>query len=267
MIPLFTEVDGNFPNHHPDPVDYQNLVDLQRAVVAHKAECGFAFDGDADRIGVVNKDGEIIVTDRILMLFAEAVLSKYTEKKSIVFDVKCSDYLFHHIKACGGEPVIWTTGHSRIKKKMREVAAPMAAEMSAHIFFQDEWIGCDDGMLAGARLLYLAQQSGLSFSSLIEQYQVGCLSPEIRLPTSDETKHLVIEQVRKMLNDPQITNICEVDGLRLSFQNGWGLVRASLTEPSITMRFEGSTQETLSEIQDKMTSWVNTALNQVGKTK
>ena len=150
---------------------------------------------------------------------------------------------------------------------MRQVAAPMAAEMSAHIFFQDEWIGCDDGMLAGARLLYLAQQSGLSFSSLIEQYQVGCLSPEIRLPTSDETKHLVIEQVRKMLNDPQITNICEVDGLRLSFQNGWGLVRASLTEPSITMRFEGSTQETLSEIQDKMTSWVNTALNQVGKTK
>ncbi len=256
VIPLFCEVDGNFPNHHPDPIDPSNMQDLRAAVITHKAALGVGFDGDADRIGIVDGSGEIILTDRILMFLAENVLKNYPKGTPIVFDIKCSDHLAAHIKKHGGTPEIWTTGHSRIKMRMRDLNAPMAGEMSAHIFFQDEWIGCDDGMLTGARILKLCEQKNKSFTDIIQSYQVGICSPEIRTPVSDVDKHRVIKHLIASINDPEIINVSTLDGLRISFANGWGLIRASLTEPSLTMRFEGKTEQDLEQIKNKMQDWL-----------
>jgi phosphomannomutase/phosphoglucomutase len=266
VISLYETPDGNFPNHHPDPIDTRNLKDLQKAVLANNAECGFAFDGDADRIGIVNRSGDIIVTDRTLMLLADDILSRSPKNTPMVFDVKCSDKLFKHIEEKGGTPHIWTTGHSRIKKKMQEFNAPLAGEMSAHIFFKDNWIGCDDGVLAGARILDICEKKGLSFSTLIEQYQVGHISPEIRQTIPfEEKKHDVINHLITYAKTIPNIKISTVDGLRVSFSHGWGLIRASLTEPGLTLRFEGDTQRDLEDIQTQMTAWLDHVLEQFSK--
>lgn len=266
VISMYDTPDGNFPNHHPDPIDTKNLKDLQQAVLTHGAECGFAFDGDADRIGIVNCAGEIIVTDRTLMLLADEILTRYPKNTPMVFDVKCSDRLFNHIHQQGGAPYIWTTGHSRIKKKMQELAAPLAGEMSAHIFFQDDWIGCDDGVLAGARILHVCEKKQQPFSVLINQYQIGHISPEIRLniPYEEEKHNVIAALIAHAKTIPNI-KISTVDGLRVSFSNGWGLIRASLTEPGLTLRFEGNTQKDLEDIQSLMTSWLNDVLDKFSK--
>ena len=268
VISLYESPDGNFPNHHPDPIDIRNLKDLQKAVVQHNAECGFAFDGDADRIGIVNRSGDIIVTDRTLMLLADDVLERSPKNTPMVFDVKCSDALFKHVQKKGGTPHIWTTGHSRIKKKMQELGAPMAGEMSAHIFFKDNWIGCDDGILAGARILDICQKKNLPFSELIEQYQVGHISPEIRqtIPFEKE-KHAIIENLIIHAHTIPHIKISTIDGLRVSFDHGWGLIRASLTEPGLTLRFEGNTASDLKNIQAQMTFWLHQVLEQYSKSQ
>ena len=267
VISLYETPDGNFPNHHPDPIDIRNLKDLQKAVLTHNAECGFAFDGDADRIGIVNRSGDIIVTDRTLMLLADDVLNRSPKNTPMVFDVKCSDKLFQHIEKKGGIPHIWTTGHSRIKKKMQEFNAPLAGEMSAHIFFKDNWIGCDDGVLSGARILDICQKKGLPFSELIEQYQVGHISPEIRetIPF-EEKKHEVIESLIAYAKTIPNIKISTIDGLRVSFTHGWGLIRASLTEPGLTLRFEGDTKDDLQDIQTQMTAWLHHILKKFSQS-
>jgi phosphomannomutase/phosphoglucomutase len=249
VIELFCEVDGAFPNHHPDPSKPENLKDLIAELARTDAEIGLAFDGDGDRLGVVTKSGKIIFPDRQLMLFAAEVLSR-NPGAEVIFDVKSTRNLFTWIRAHGGKPLLWKTGHSLIKSKLKETGAPLAGEMSGHIFFKDRWYGFDDGLYAGARLLEIVSRVA-DASALLESLPDSISTPELNVPLDREGEnHALIAKLQKTARFEGATEINTIDGLRVEYPDGFGLMRASNTTPVIVLRFEADTVEALARIQD-----------------
>ena len=248
VIPLYCEVDGNFPNHHPDPGKPENLVDLIAKVKSEKADIGLAFDGDGDRVGVVTNTGAIVYPDRLLMLFAKDVVSR-NPGADIIFDVKCTRRLTPLISGYGGRPVMWKTGHSLIKKKMKETGALLAGEMSGHIFFKERWFGFDDGIYAAARLLEILSQDRRDADHVFSAFPNDISTPEINIEVTEQSKFSIIERLQRdgVWGEGNITNL---DGVRVDYPKGWGLVRASNTTPVLVLRFEADTQEELERIQD-----------------
>jgi phosphomannomutase/phosphoglucomutase len=251
---LFCESDGTFPNHHPDPTVPENLQDLISAVRSGKADLGIAFDGDADRIGVVDGAGTIIWGDHILILYARDVLTRTGKGQPIIFDVKCSQALPDAIRDAGGEPVMWRTGHSLIKEKMKETGAPIAGEMSGHMFFTEGFYGHDDAMYGAARLLRIIADSGHSLTELLDDVPKFVSTPEIRVDCPEEIKFEIVERAVEYFRARY--DVIDVDGVRVQFGDGWGLIRASNTQPVLVLRFEALTPERLAEIRGTMESWL-----------
>jgi phosphomannomutase / phosphoglucomutase len=248
VIPLFCEVDGNFPNHHPDPGKPENLVDLIAKVKETNADLGLAFDGDGDRVGVVSNTGTMVFPDRLLMLFAQDVLER-NPNAEIIFDVKCTRRLTPLIKEYGGRPLMWKTGHSLIKKKMKATGALLAGEMSGHIFFKERWFGFDDGIYSAARLLEILSKQQQTAEELFETFPNDISTPEINIDVTDESKFSIIEA----LHDAQwgeAAELTSIDGVRVDYPQGWGLVRASNTTPVLVLRFEADTEAELQRIKD-----------------
>ncbi|MDH5832746.1 phosphomannomutase/phosphoglucomutase [Luteimonas kalidii] len=246
VIPLFCEIDGTFPNHHPDPSEPHNLVDLIGTVKRFDADLGIAFDGDGDRLGVVTKDGENIYPDRLLMLFAADVLDR-NPGAVIVYDVKCTGRLPGHILRHGGSPLMWKTGHSLIKAKMRETEAELAGEMSGHFFFQERWYGFDDGIYAAARLLEILALDPGDPSEALNALPGGVSTPEIKVEVADGNPHAFVERFQQQARF-EGARASTIDGLRVDWNDGWGLVRASNTTPVLVLRFDADTQEALDRI-------------------
>lgn len=247
---LFSEVDGNFPNHHPDPSKPENLKDLITALQSGDAELGLAFDGDGDRLGIVTRDGQNIYPDRQMMLFARDVLSR-VPGGAIVFDVKCSQRLAPEIEAAGGVPMMYKTGHSLIKAKMKEVNSPLGGEMSGHIFFKERWFGFDDGTYAGARLLEILSavpDAGVLLNGLPTSFS----TPELNVACQEGEQHTAVEALIKSASFPAPAKISTIDGVRVDWPDGFGLIRASNTTPVLVLRFEGRTPEALARIQADM---------------
>ena len=248
VIELFCEVDGNFPNHHPDPSKPENLKELISELSRTDAEVGLAFDGDGDRLGVVTKSGKIIYPDRQLMFFAADVLLR-NPGAEIIFDVKCTRNLFPWIRQHGGKPLLWKTGHSLIKSKLKETGAPLAGEMSGHVFFKDRWYGFDDGMYAGARMLELLSRSD-NPSKVLESLPDSISTPEINVALEREgDNHKLIAALQKSAKFEGATDVNTIDGLRVEYPDGFGLMRASNTTPVIVLRFEADTDAALARIQ------------------
>ena len=256
VIELFSEVDGNFPNHHPDPSKLDNLKDLLHALKNSDAEIGLAFDGDGDRLGIVTKDGNIIFPDRQMALFAQDVLSR-VPGGTIVFDVKCSQRLGPAIKEAGGEPLMFKTGHSLIKAKMKEINSPLGGEMSGHIFFKERWFGFDDGTYAGCRLLEIVSKSA-DASVVLNALPTSFSTPELNVSCSEGEPHRVSAALLELVATGNLPSpafspeVCAIDGLRIDWIDGFGLIRASNTTPVLVLRFEGHTQEALSRIEKDM---------------
>lgn len=248
VIPLFCEVDGNFPNHHPDPGKPENLVDLIAKVKSEQADLGLAFDGDGDRVGVVTNTGTIVYPDRLLMLFAKDVVSR-NPGADIIFDVKCTRRLTPLISGYGGRPVMWKTGHSLIKKKMRETGALLAGEMSGHIFFKERWFGFDDGIYAAARLLEILSQDKRDSEHVFSAFPNDIATPELNIQVTEQSKFGIIEHLQRdgVWGEGNITSL---DGVRVDYPKGWGLVRASNTTPMLVLRFEAETEQELDRIKD-----------------
>jgi len=246
---LFCDVDGSFPNHHPDPSRPENLADLIRTLRAGNAEIGLAFDGDGDRLGVVTKDGEIIFPDRQLMLFAADVLSR-NPGAQIIYDVKSTRLLAPWIEHHGGRPLIWKTGHSLIKAKLRETGAPLAGEMSGHTFFQERWYGFDDAMYAGARLLEILSRSADAGAAL-KQLPNAPSTPELNWKLAEGEPHALVARLQASRPFPRAKSILAIDGVRAEYADGFGLARASNTTPVIVLRFEGDTVAALARIQQE----------------
>lgn len=247
VIELHTELDGSFPNHEPDPTQPRNLVDLIAAVKAHKADVGLGFDGDGDRLGVVTNQGEVIYADRLLMLLAQDVLSRHPGT-TIVYDVKCSHLLKKVILAAGGKPLMGKTGHSLIKALMRAENALLAGEMSGHIFFKENWYGFDDGLYTAARLLNLLSHVPdveAVFAALPRCYS----TPELIVPMAEESKALFMQALIARFKEEPTGVVSLLDGIRIDFDDAWGLVRPSNTTPSLVLRFEGVSAESLAQIQ------------------
>jgi phosphomannomutase/phosphoglucomutase len=244
---LFCEVDGNFPNHHPDPAHLENLQDLIQALKTSDAELGLAFDGDGDRLGVVTKDGQVIFPDRQLMLFAKDVLTRHAGEK-ILYDVKCTRHLAKWVTENGGEALMWKTGHSLVKAKMRETGAPLGGEMSGHIFFKDRWYGFDDGMYAGARLLELMSRE-TDPSAVLNALPQSTSTPELQLQLNEGENFALIEKLQKEATFPGSDQVITIDGLRVEYPDGFGLARSSNTTPVVVMRFEAENDAALARIQ------------------
>ena len=250
VIELFSEVDGNFPNHHPDPSKPENLRDLINALKTTGAELGLAFDGDGDRLGIVTKDGQNIYPDRQMMLFARDVLSR-VPGGTIVFDVKCSQRLAPEIEAADGVPLMYKTGHSLIKAKMKEVNSPLGGEMSGHIFFKERWYGFDDGTYAGARLLEIVSRS-LDASAVLNALPTSFSTPELNVPCKEGEPHSVVDALIKTVNFSAPAVVSNIDGVRVDWPDGFGLIRASNTTPVLVLRFEGHTEAALHRIEADM---------------
>ncbi len=248
VIPLFCEVDGTFPNHHPDPGKPENLVDLIARVKAENADLGLAFDGDGDRVGVVTNTGNIVYPDRLLMLFAKDVVSR-NPGADIIFDVKCTRRLTPLISGYGGRPVMWKTGHSLIKKKMKETGALLAGEMSGHIFFKERWYGFDDGIYSAARLLEILSLDKRNAEQVFSAFPSDISTPEINIQVTEQSKFPLIERLQREGQWGE-ANLTSIDGVRVDYPKGWGLIRASNTTPVLVLRFEADTQEELERIQD-----------------
>jgi phosphomannomutase/phosphoglucomutase len=251
---LFTESDGTFPNHHPDPTVPENLRDLVAAVKREGAEIGLAFDGDADRIGMVDGDGRIVWGDHILILYARDVLARTGRGQPIIFDVKCSQALPDEIEKAGGVPVMWKTGHSLIKDRMKETAAPLAGEMSGHMFFREGFYGHDDALYGAARLLRIVADSGRTVRELLADVPEFVSTPEIRVDCPDTIKFDLVG--RAVAHFRSRHDVIDVDGVRVLFGDGWGLIRASNTQPIIVTRFEARSERRLAEIRDVMEGWL-----------
>jgi len=243
---LYEEMDGRFPNHHPDPTVPENLCDLITQVRQKKADVGIAFDGDADRIGVVTDQGEILWGDELLLLFSRFIL-KETPGAAIIGEVKCSQRLYDDIAAHGGRPIMWKAGHSLIKGKMKEEKAVLAGEMSGHIFFADRYFGYDDAIYAAARLLEILSVTGQKLSDILADVPRTVTTPEIRIDCPDEIKFDVVRDVTEIFRRDY--RIIDTDGVRILFPDGWGLIRASNTQPVLVLRFESSTKQTLASIR------------------
>ena len=251
---LFGESDGTFPNHHPDPTVPANLRDLLESVEQRKAELGIAFDGDADRIGVVDEDGSIIWGDQLLIIYARDVLERTGKGQPIIFDVKCSQALPEEVEKAGGKPLMWKTGHSLIEEKMHETHAPIAGEMSGHMFFAEGWYGFDDAMYGAARLLRIVADSGKSVKQMMANVPKFISTPEIRVDCPDDVKFGIVSKATEHFSATH--KVIDVDGVRVLFGDGWGLIRASNTQPVLVMRFEARTEEDLSAIRTEMEGWL-----------
>ena len=251
---LFTESDGTFPNHHPDPTVPENLADCIEAVRETGAELGVAFDGDGDRIGTVDSAGRIIWGDHLLILYARDVLARTGKGQSIIFDVKCSQALSDGITAAGGVPVMWKTGHSLIKDKMKETHAPIAGEMSGHMFFEEGFYGHDDALYAAARLLRILADAGQTIDGLLADVPAFVSTPEIRVDTDDAIKFDIVADA--IAHFRARYDVIDVDGVRVLFGDGWGLIRASNTQPVLVMRFEARTEARLREIRTIFETWL-----------
>jgi phosphomannomutase len=244
---LYSEVDGDFPNHHPDPSKPENLADLIRTVQTTDAEIGLAFDGDGDRLGVVTKDGQIIYPDRQLMLFAQDIL-KRVKGGTIIYDVKCTQRLAPLVKAAGGKPLMWKTGHSLVKAKLKETGAPIAGEMSGHIFFAERWYGFDDATYTAARLLEILSRSK-DPSAVLNALPTSFNTPELNVPCKEGEPREVVSKLLETAKFPGAKEIITIDGLRAEYEDGFGLIRSSNTTPVLVLRFEGHTQEALHRIE------------------
>jgi phosphomannomutase / phosphoglucomutase len=247
VTPLYCDIDGSFPHHHPDPSDAQNLVDLTRMVARLDADLGLAFDGDGDRLGVVTRDGQNIYPDRLLMLFAADVLER-NPGAVIVYDVKCTGRLPGQILRHGGSPLMWKTGHSLIKAKMRETEAELAGEMSGHFFFKERWYGFDDGIYAAARLLEILAARSEPPAEVLAALPDGVSTPEIKVDAPGGDPHAFVERFRAKAKF-EGARLSTIDGLRVDWPDGWGLVRASNTTPILVLRFDGDDAAALRRIQ------------------
>lgn len=249
VIPLYCDVDGEFPNHHPDPSVPENLEDLILTVKQMNADLGVAFDGDGDRLGVVTANGEIIYADRLLMMFAQDVLSR-NPGETIIYDVKCSSHLSNVILANAGSPLMWKTGHSFIKRKMQEINAPMGGEMSGHFFFKERWYGFDDGIYSAARLLEILSNDGRVAQTIFDELPKSVSTPELKITMKEGETFPFLDKfvANASLTDAQVTTI---DGLRADYSDGWGLIRCSNTTPVLVLRFEADNESALKRIQDE----------------
>lgn len=254
---LFSEVDGDFPNHHPDPSKPENLKDLMAALATGDAELGLAFDGDGDRLGIVTKDGQNIFPDRQMQLFAQDVLSR-VPGGTIVYDVKCSQRLAPAIEAAGGKPMIFKTGHSLIKAKMKEIDSPLGGEMSGHIFFKERWFGFDDGTYAGCRLLEILSKSP-NASDVLNALPTSFSTPELNVACAEGEPHAVVDKLVKSASFAAPAKVSTIDGLRVDWPDGFGLIRASNTTPVLVLRFEGQTDAALKRIETEMLALLRTA--------
>jgi phosphomannomutase/phosphoglucomutase len=247
---LYMDPDGNFPNHHPDPTVEKNLVDLRRVVLDQGLELGIGFDGDSDRIGVINERGDILWGDMLLALYARNVLAT-NPGAPVIFEVKCSMALEEDILKHGGKPIMWKTGHSLIKKKMRDEGAPLAGEMSGHQFFADRYYGFDDAIYAACRLLEIVAQVEVPLSEMLKDLPRYESTPEIRVACADERKFDVVGEIRDHFK--KTNEVIDIDGARVKFDRGWGLIRASNTQPVLVLRFEAVDGKSLEEIKHLFT--------------
>jgi phosphomannomutase/phosphoglucomutase len=257
---LYCDLDGRFPNHHPDPTVVENLDDLVRAVKQHKADAGIGYDGDADRIGAIDEQGGILWGDRLMVVYSRDILST-KPGSTIISEVKASQSLYDDIAKRGGRPIMWKTGHSLIKAKMKSEQAVLAGEMSGHMFFADRYFGYDDAIYASCRLVEILAKTGKPLSSLVADLPVTAVTPEIRVDTPDAIKFEVVKQVQARLaacarsgepigpDHDIIREVVTIDGVRAVFQDGWGLIRASNTQPALVLRFEAASPERLSAIR------------------
>lgn len=252
---LFCEIDGTFPNHHADPSQPENLQDVIQAVRELKADVGLAFDGDGDRLGVVTSEGEIIWPDRLLMLYARHILAD-TPGAKVVYDVKCTTHLANLVRAAGGEPVMWKTGHSLIKAKMAELSAELGGEMSGHFFFKDRWYGFDDALYAGARLLEVLAATEASSAEIFAEIPNSVNTPEMKISVPDEEKFNLMQKLIDSALFATAKEVMTIDGLRVNFSDGWGLVRPSNTSPYLVMRFEAENRKVLEQIQEIFRDWI-----------
>jgi phosphomannomutase/phosphoglucomutase len=249
VIELYCEVDGQFPNHHPDPSQLENLEDLIATVKRHNADLGLAFDGDGDRLALVDGGGKVIWPDRQMMLYAKDVLSR-NPGALILFDIKCSRHLAQYISEHGGQPLMWKTGHSLIKRKMKETGALLAGEMSGHIFFKERWFGFDDALYTAARLLEVLAADRRSAAAVFQALPDAVSTPELRVDLPEGAQTVFMARLMEFAN-LQGATLTTIDGLRADFEDGWGLVRASNTTPSLILRFEASTEAALSRIKEE----------------
>jgi phosphomannomutase len=250
VVELFSEVDGNFPNHHPDPSKPENLKDLIAAITEHGAELGLAFDGDGDRLGIITRSGNNIYPDRQMMLFARDVLTR-VPGGTIVFDVKCTQRLAPAIREAGGIPLMYKTGHSLIKAKMKELNSPLGGEMSGHVFFKERWYGFDDGTYAGARILEILSRTA-DPSAVLDALPTSFSTPELNVRCAEGEAHALVEQLVATAAFEAPAQISTIDGVRVDWPDGFGLIRASNTTPVLVLRFEGHTQEALQRIEKDM---------------
>ena len=247
VIDIYSKVDGDFPNHHPDPSKLENLEDLKKIVHATDAELGLAFDGDGDRLGIVTKGGQVIMPDRQLMVLVKDILSR-NKGAQIIYDVKCTQRLAPWIKKHGGRPLMWKTGHSLAKAKLKETGAPIAGELSGHIFFNERWYGFDDAMYTAARMLEILSREK-DPSKLLNGLPDSVNTPELNVPCAEGEHHAVVAKLLEIAEFPNAKEVITIDGLRVEYADGFGLIRASNTTPVLVLRFEGHTQEALDRIQ------------------
>ena len=259
VVPLYCDLDGTFPHHHPDPTQPENVADLIATVKREGAELGIALDGDADRIGAVDANGRILWGDQLMILFGKALLEEVPHAK-FVGEVKCSQAMYDELRKAGGEPEMWKVGHSLIKARMKETGAQLAGEMSGHMFFAHRWLGFDDGIYAGARLLELLSRGTRTLAQLADALPVMINTPELRIECHDETKFAVVAEVTRLLRaDPRVTDVVDIDGVRAKFEGGWGLLRASNTQAALVMRCEAQTAPRLAEIKAIIDAHLETA--------
>ncbi len=254
VVPLFCESDGTFPNHHPDPTVPENLRDLQAEVRRTGAELGIAFDGDADRIGAVDETGAIIFGDQLLVILGRDAVRRFGPGTPVIFDVKCSESLPMALAKAGARPVMWKTGHSLIKAKMKELGAPLAGEMSGHMFFGGDYLGFDDALFAAARLLEIVSRQPFGLSPLLADLPRTAVTPEIRVDVPEERKFGLVEQAVAHFSSRYPVNT--IDGVRISFPDGWGLLRASNTQPILVLRFEASDTHALNAARSEVVGWL-----------
>jgi len=256
VTPLFAESDGTFPNHHPDPTVPENLRDLQRVVRTTGAELGIAFDGDGDRIGAVDENGAILFGDQLMVVFGRDAVRRFGAGVPIIFDVKCSELLPQALTAAGARPEMWKTGHSLIKARMKELHAPLAGEMSGHIFFGGDWFGFDDALFAAARLLEIVSAGPPGLARLLADLPRTFATPELRVECADERKFAVADEAAAYFAARYPVNT--IDGVRIAFPDGWGLLRASNTQPVLVLRFEATSPEALARYRAEVSGWLAT---------
>jgi phosphomannomutase / phosphoglucomutase len=259
VVPLYCDMDGRFPHHHPDPTQPENLVDLINAVQHVEADLGIALDGDADRVGAVDSEGRVLWGDQLMILLGRAVLEEVPDA-CFVGEVKCSQVMYDELERAGGHVDMWKVGHSLIKARMKEIGAQLAGEMSGHLFFAHRWLGFDDGIYAGARLLELLSRTERSLAELVDDLPSAINTPEIRVDCPDDVKFKIVSRITEALRrDPRVIDIVDIDGVRVKFADGWGLVRASNTQPALVLRCEARDAASLAEIRATIESYVAAA--------